>query len=219
MGGIPHHVLNRAVRRSVIFGADEDYRTFEDVLIDARSRFSMRVCEYTVMPNHFHLILWPVTDLQVSDFMRWLTMTQTQRWHRARGTTGTGPLYQGRFKAFPVQTDHHFGTVARYVQRNPVRASLVRRVEDWRWSSAWRRCNNCDQWLADWPVAMPVDWVALANDPANDQDLVVVRDSVAASWPYGDAQWTRDMAERFAENRELRLRARKEKLALEYLVR
>jgi putative transposase len=206
MSGIPYHVLNRASRRSVIFGVDEDYRMFEDLLIEATGRFEMRLCEFTIMPNHWHLILWPHGDLQVSLFMQWLTMTQTQRWHRARGTTGTGPLYQGRFKALPVQADDHFVTVARYVQRNPVRASLVGRVEEWRWSSAWRRCNKCDHFLAEWPVPMPSSWLTFANEPMEERQLEAVRDAVAGVWPYGDTEWTRQMNEKFALDRSRRLR-------------
>ena len=108
----------------MIFGLDDDYRTFEELLIAASRKYSMRVLDFSIMPNHLHLILWPDEDLQLSRFMQWLTGTQTQRWHAAHGTTGTGPLYQGRFKAIPVQCDQHFLTLARYVERNPVRPAV-----------------------------------------------------------------------------------------------
>jgi putative transposase len=211
MAGIPQHVMNRASRRSVIFGVDEDYRIFEDVLIEATRIHSMRLCDFTIMPNHWHLILWPHEDLQVSRFMQWLTMTQTQRWHVARGTTGTGPLYQGRFKAIPVQADDHFLAVTRYVQRNPVRASLARRVEEWRWSSARHRCNKSDQFLAEWPVPMPANWLETANESMEEVELKAIRDAIACDWPYGDAEWTRDMTKKFALNRARRLRRRTER--------
>jgi REP-associated tyrosine transposase len=213
MAGIPHHVINRASRRQVIFGVDEDYQTFEDLLIAATHRFAMRVLDFVIMRNHFHLILWPDTDLQLSRFMQWLTGTQTQRWHAAHRTSGTGPLYQGRYKAIPVQCDHHFLTVARYVERNPVRALLAGRVEEWRWSSAWHRGNNCDTFLAAWPVPMPPHWLAIANDPLPDGELARIREAVALGWPYGDAEWTREMAEHFALQRALRCPGRPRKAA------
>ena len=73
-------------------------------------------------------------------FVRWLTHTHTMRWHAHYHTTGTGHLYQGRFESSPVQTDGHFLTVCRYVERNALRAAnLVERAEDWRWCSLWRR--------------------------------------------------------------------------------
>src|SRR5208283_5511707 len=84
-------------------------------------------------------------DRQVSEFLRWLTVTHTQRWHAQRQTSGTGHLYQGRFKSFPVESDEHLYTVLRYVERNPVRANLVERAEDWRWSSLGRYAKGDDR--------------------------------------------------------------------------
>jgi putative transposase len=87
------------------------------------------------MPNHFHLVLWPRRDGDLSRFMQWLTMTHTQRWHAHRRDAGHGHLYQSRFKSFPIQTDGHFLSVCRYVERNALRARLVGRAEDWAWCS------------------------------------------------------------------------------------
>jgi len=81
------------------------------------------------MPNHWHFLFWPRKDGELSEVMRLLSVTHTQRWHAHRHTAGTGPVYQGRFKSFPVQSDEHFLTVARYVERNPVRTNLVLRAE------------------------------------------------------------------------------------------
>jgi hypothetical protein len=101
------------------------------------------------MPNHWHLLLWPRRDGELSEILRWITVTHTQRWHAHHHTAGTGPVYQGRFKSFPVQTDEHFLTVARYVERNALRAKLVTREKDWQWSSLWRR-NQEDTTLTAW---------------------------------------------------------------------
>src|SRR6266850_1096513 len=98
----------------------------------------MRVLAYCVMPNHWHLVLWPRADGDFSHYVGWLTLTHTQRWHAYQHTVGTGHLYQGRFKSFPVQTDEHVLTVCRYVERNPVRAGLVPQAEHWRWGSLWQ---------------------------------------------------------------------------------
>ena len=64
-----------------------------------------------------------------------MTVTHTQRWHAAHRTAGTGPLYQGRFKSFPIQEHEHLLSVLRYAERNALRANLVKRAADWRWSS------------------------------------------------------------------------------------
>src|ERR1700687_4041825 len=111
--GLPDHVFNRASRRDVLFADGEDYRTFLEVLVQAKRRFAIRLLAFAIMRNHWHLILWTHTDLQISRFMHWLTGTHTQRWHAAHHTAGTGPLYQGRYKAIPIQSDDHFLVVAR----------------------------------------------------------------------------------------------------------
>ncbi len=138
-GGIVYHVLNRAVGRKTLFRKDGDYLAFEKVLEQTVERTSSRLLSYCVMPNHWHLLWWPREDGELSEVMRWLSVTHTQRWHAHHHTAGTGPIYQGRFKSFPIQSDEHFLTVARYVERNALRANLVTRAQDWRWSSLWRR--------------------------------------------------------------------------------
>lgn len=138
-GGLAYHVLNRRVGRLPLFEKRADYAAFEKILEEAHAQTRIRIAAYCLMPNHWHLLLWPREDGELSEVLRWITVTHTQRWHAHRQTSGTGPVYQGRFKSFPVQTDEHFLTVARYVKRNAVRAKLVDRAEDWQWSSLWRR--------------------------------------------------------------------------------
>ena len=112
------HVLNRAVARLPLFECESDYAAFERVLSEAHERFPLEVLAYCMMPNHWHFILRPTSDGRLTEFLRWLTHTHTMRWHAHHHTVGTGHLYQGRFKAFPVEDDNHFYTVAHYVERN-----------------------------------------------------------------------------------------------------
>ena len=128
-GGYAYHVLNRAVARERIFAKARDFEAFEEVIEQAKSRLPMRVLAWCAMPNHWHFVRWPHGDGDLSEFMRWLTVTHTQRWHAAHRTSGTGALYQGRFKSFPIQEDAHLFTVLRYVERNPLRANLVKEAE------------------------------------------------------------------------------------------
>lgn len=141
-GGLAYHVLNRRVGRLPLFEKSADYAAFEKILQEAYKRTGIRIAAYCLMPNHWHLLLWPQGDGELSEVMRWVTVTHTQRWHAHRHTSGSGPVYQGRFKSFPVQTDEHFLTVARYVERNAMRAKLVARAEEWQWSSLWRWARN-----------------------------------------------------------------------------
>lgn len=210
-GEIAYHVLNRRVGRLLLFEKPGDYAAFELVLAEAAFQRRLRIAAYCLMPNHWHLLLWPRHDGELSEALRWITVTHTQRWHAHRHTAGTGPVYQGRFKSFPVQTDEHFLTVARYVERNALRAKLVDRAEDWRWSSLWRRGQTeptQSAWLSGWPVEQPRDWVARTNRVQTTSELEGLRLSVQRGRPFGDDIWVQRMAKRFGMESTLRSRGR-----------
>ena len=194
--GVVFHVLNRGVRKLQLFDRPSDYRAFLKVLREAQERIPLRCLAYCLMPNHFHLVLWPKTDTELSAFMGWLTTTHSKRWHAQRGTAGTGHVYQGRYKAFPVSTDTHFLRLCRYVERNALRAGVVTRAEDWPWCSlADRVRGRSTVSLADWPVERPSDWTDLVQlDVAEEtQDL---RRAVNRSSPYGPDAWRVQVASR-----------------------
>ncbi len=199
-GALAYHVLNRRVGRLPLFEQPSDYAAFEQILAEAVDRTRIRVAAYCLMPNHWHLVLWPQQDGDLSEVLRWVTVTHTQRWHAHHHTAGTGPVYQGRFKSFAVQTDEHFLTVARYVERNALRAKLVERAEAWRWSSLWRRTQDnphLRSWLSDWPMEQPRDWLQWVNRPHSASELEALRVSVQRGRPFGDESWVRRMVKRF----------------------
>lgn len=192
-GGYVYHVLNRANARMTIFEDDDDYEAFEKVLAEAVERTATRLLAYCVMPNHWHLVVWPRKEGELSRFVGWLTLTHTQRWHAHRGTTGSGHVYQGRFKSFPVQTDDHYYTVARYVERNALRAKLVRRAEHWQWNSLyrWLRGSADDRsLLAAWPLPRKASWVDHVNEPLTKSELAAIQHSVQRGSPYGETAWS-----------------------------
>ncbi len=210
-GGIVYHVLNRAVGRKTLFRKDGDYLAFEKVLEQTVERTSSRLLSYCVMPNHWHLLWWPREDGELSEVMRWLSVTHTQRWHAHHHTAGTGPIYQGRFKSFPIQSDEHFVTVARYVERNALRANLVTRAQDWRWSSLWRRWQrdkSLQQMLARWPIAVPPGWLRQVNRPLSERELEAVRRSAQRGRPFGGDRWTARIAKLLNIESSLRPRGR-----------
>lgn len=198
-GGLAYHVINRATAGLELFSKNPDYEAFERVLIEARQRHPMRLCAYVLMPNHFHLVLWPERDGQLSSFMKWLTMTHVQRWHAHRQSAGRGHVYQGRFKSFPIQTDAHFLSVCRYVERNPLRANLVPRAELWPWSSLACRQTPSQKSLAlldPWPVPLPRNWPARVNAPQSQKELDALHLSLRRGRPYGAADWSAHLAPR-----------------------
>jgi putative transposase len=189
-----------------------DYEAFEEVLAEARQRMPMRTLAWCVMPNHWHLVLWPRGDGDLSEFMRWLTVTHTQRWHAAHKTAGTGPLYQGRFKSFPIQEDGHLVTVMRYVERNAQRAKLVARPEQWRWSSLWHRIHGAPGAIDQGPVRLPGDWPQHVRSPQTEAELAALRQSVTRGNPYGEGPWQERTAKRLGLQSTLRPRGRPRKL-------
>src|SRR5439155_12357647 len=173
-----YHVMNRTWPGNELFADAGDYEAFERVLAEALERFrSMRLCAYCLMPNHFHLVLWPRNDGELSRFMQWLTMTHAQRWHAHRRSGGRGHLYQSRFKSFVIQQDGHFLDVSRYAERNALRSNLCRRAQDWRWGSLYVRLaksHPLQGLLAHWPVPRPRDWVKMVNQPQEEQELAAL---------------------------------------------
>ena len=128
--------------------------------------------------------------------MQWLTVTHVRRWHAHHHSAGTGPIYQGRFKSFPVQEDEHFLSVCRYVERNGLRANLVPRAEAWRWSSLWQRTQATQvPWLSEWPIPLPRQWTEQANKAQTENELSALRRSVVRGVPYGDDAWQDQTAE------------------------
>ena len=210
-GGLAYHILNRRVGRLALFDKPADYMAFEKILNEAHERTGIRIAAYCLMPNHWHLLLWPRADGELSEVMRWITVTHTQRWHAHRQSFGSGPVYQGRFRSFPVQTDEHFLTVARYVERNALRAKLVKRAEQWQWSSLWRWAQGDPKLLAflsDWPVKRPRQWVGWVNRAETASELEDLRCSAQRGRPFGSQGWVVRVAKRLSLESTLRPRGR-----------
>ena len=213
-GGLVYHVLNRANARMTIFEKPEDYDAFERVLEEAVDRTGMRLLAYCVMPNHWHLVVWPREDDELSRFTGWLTLTHTRRWHAHRHSSGSGHVYQGRFKSFPIQDDEHFLTVCRYVERNALRANLVQRAEAWRPGSLyrWSHGNAKEKSLLNpWPRPRLADWTKHVNTPLTEGELSALRRSVNRGSPFGETSWRDRTARRLGLESTLRPQGRPKK--------
>ena len=189
LGGYVYHVLNRANGRLRIFRKTGDFLAFEKILAEGLARVPMRLCGYCLMSNHWHLLLWPRGDSDLPDFMRWITLTHTQRHHAAHGTVGTGHLYQGRYKSFPVQDDAHYLTVLRYIEANPLRAGLVERAGQWPWSGlAVRQGREIGFVMTEGPVDLPEDWARFVQEYGDENQMVDLARSIKRGTPLGDCQ-------------------------------
>jgi putative transposase len=199
--GLPYHVLNRGNRRQAIFSQQGDYEMFLTTLADAIKQTPLAILAYVIMPNHFHLVLWPQRGTDISAFMRWFMNAHIRRYHRFGELWGTGHLYQGRFKAFPIQTDHHLLTVLRYVEANPLRAHLVPRAEAWKWSSLTREtCLDGRLIITPSPVRRPDSWTDIVNEKLPMAAYDSLRTAAQRQIPFGDPDWIR-----FVEQQKKRL--------------
>jgi len=195
-----YHVINRGNGRQTIFRDEEDFLLFESLLEEAKkSVVDMRVLAYVLMPNHWHLILQPKKDGDLSFFMHWLTTTHTRKDHVKTKTIGGGHLYQGRYKSFLVDSDKYFLSVIKYIERNPVRAKLSINCEDWRWGSAWRRIygdNKQKKFLSPPPEPFPDHYRKWINTNDKEEDLLKIRNCVNKGVPYGGDKWSEQMIEK-----------------------
>ncbi|MBX4197795.1 transposase [Candidatus Parcubacteria bacterium] len=207
MGDYIYHVINRGTARVQIFYTEEDYDLFELVLEEAQAKFGMRILAYCVMPNHWHLVIYPKEDGEISKFMKWLTGTHTQRWHAVHGTAGSGHIYQGRYKSFVVEDDKYLLDLIRYVESNPLHANLVNRAEEWKWSSLNRRLEQC-RYLSLLPTELPANYIESVNQGMSSNNMRKIQTSVVRSKPLGKDEWVQKMIERFKLQTSIRPRGR-----------
>ena len=169
------------------------------------------------MPNHWHFVVRPTADDQVSAFFQLLTVTHTMRWHAHYHAGGSGYLYQGRFKSFPVQSDHHLLKVIRYVERNPVRGKLVKRAETWHWSSAWARLQTdpaMRRWLSlPTDPSLPRQWQKWVNEPQSEAEVKAIRNCIRRGSPFGSDSWAHNSVIRLGLESTRRPRGRPKKEA------
>ena len=183
-----YHVLNRGNAKQVVFTQTRDYDSFLKLLCQAKQRHPLDLLAYCLMPNHFHLIVRPTRGSDLSRFMQWLLTSHVRQHHRRNGTSGH--IWQGRYKSFLIQEDRHLLVAMRYVERNPVRARLVKSAADWTWSShressglnERRRTEAC-------PVTLTSDWPNYVDQPLMDAELEDIRRSVNQQAPFGSSDW------------------------------
>ena len=208
------HVLNRGVGRMRIFHHDDDYLAFERVMEETLETRPMRICAYCLMPNHWHMVLWPEHDADLAAFMQRLTVTHVARWQRNKRRVGYGHVYQGRFKSFPVETDDYFYQVVRYVERNPLRANLVDDLDEWRWSSLWRYGRGTasqKRLLSPWPLDRPRKWKSHVECVPAESEQSALQRSIDRGSPLGQKAWVCQVAEQLNLTSTLARRGRPRK--------
>lgn len=193
-----YHVINRANGRTQIFDTPEDFALFEELLEKTKNEVGMRVLAYCIMPNHWHLVLYPRTDGDLGIFMHRLTNAHTRLVRTHTNTVGSGHLYQGCYKAFLIENDTHLLTVIKYVERNAARTRLAPDCESWRWGSACCRLEGSPELkklLDESPTPLPARYRAWINEPDKTEELSSMRYSLNRGIPFGSAHWVDAMVD------------------------
>ncbi len=127
-----YHIMNRGRRSEPVFLKTKDYLMFLDLLKQCKELWGINIGAYCLMTNHYHLLI-QTPDANISRVMRHLNSIYTQRFNRTHGYDG--PLFRGRYKSVLVCDDSYLLELIRYIHKNPVRASMVKDMDDYRWSS------------------------------------------------------------------------------------
>jgi putative transposase len=185
---VAHHVTQRGNRRQEVFFGDEDYAAYRDLVAEACRANSVRCLAWCLMPNHVHLILVPSTPDGLRAALADAHRRYSRRINFAKGWTGY--LWQGRFASYPMD-DAHLVAAIRYVELNPVKAKLVARAEDWRWSSARAHVRQQPDGLTDLEASAAIcaDWGAMLRDgpEAADRGEAEIEAHQRTGRPWGSA--------------------------------
>ncbi len=197
LAGATYHVMNRGNRKACVFEDDRDCRQFLNILIQVSNEFMVEVLAGSLMVNHFHLLVTtPLGNL--SEFMQQLQGRFAQYYNRRHKRVGH--LFGGRFKAPIIENDLHLLTAAAYIFMNPVRAGLVNRMEDWRWST-----YAASAGLAPVPPYLSLAWVdRLCAAGSREQSQLKLREFMLTEHPvesylaatepvYGSAPFRREI--------------------------
>ena len=209
------HMPNRTNRRVTIFHKNADFEAFERIIAEALDRMQFKLFSYCLMPNQWHLVVSPDVNGEMSRCGQWLGLTHTQRYNAHYHTTGEGPLYQGRYKSFPVQSDGHFLSACRYVERNAYTAELCDSPDLWRYGSLWRWRHGSasdKSLLSPWPIRRRSGWVDWVRQPVTSKEPKRWRWSVKRGASHGDEPWVASTARRCDLESTLRPRGRPRKL-------
>ncbi len=202
IGGHCYHLINRGNNKGRVFHEASDYSAFLTLLHEVRERVPIAIFAACLMPNHLHFVVQPKADDDLARWTHWLFTTHVRRQHRKYGTSGR--IWQGRFKAFAIQEDAHLLTVLRYVERNALRADLVRRAEHWRWGSLYWRINGEDRVVLDPPpLPLPGNWPEYVNRPQSSAETDAIHTCINRQRPYGARDWVERKAREFGADQSL----------------
>ncbi len=211
---VPHHITQRGNRREEVFFTDDDRHAYLAWLKDYAEKYEVHILAYCLMTNHIHLIAVPASEDGLEKVLKPLHMRYAQRVNRTRGWKGH--LWQGRYFSSALDEDYLWAAV-RYVERNPVRARLVRKAENYRWSSASAHCGiKPDPVLTRKPFWQRQfesigDWAAWLAEGDEPQRLEILRRNVEKGLPCGSEKFIQKLEKLTGRALQYRPRGRPKK--------
>ncbi len=215
-GGLCYHVLNRGNAGTEVFRDACDYAGFVELLQQGTETRNIRLLAYCLLPDHFHMVLWPRKDGDLSHWMQWLSTSHVRRYHQQHQSSGH--IWGGRFRAFPVQPTENLLTVLRYVEQNPLRLKnlKVRKLERWPWSSVGKEVAGLERpKIEPGPMARGSNWLQSVLQPLTTEELVLLRRSVVRGAPFGDSKWQQRIIAKLGLESTMRPRGRPRKTTVE----
>lgn len=213
----PHHIVQRGHNRAGVFRKAEDYRYYLATLIEWKQKLGLKLYAYCLMTNHVHLILEPDESVSaVGYLMRRLAGRQTRLVNAMEGRTGS--LWEGRYKASPIQSERYLLACSRYVELNPVRAGMVASATDYAWSSycakiggkwpEWLDEDVCYRSLGGSARERSRSYSEYIEGDVNEEEQVLIRTALRRNQLTGDERFIKDVARRLGQRIEFRGRGR-----------
>jgi putative transposase len=204
VAGQPLHVIQRGNGSGRIFFTEADFAQYRAWLIEAAQAYGLAVHAYVLMPDHVHLLVTPSSAESLPRTMQSLGRRYVRHINARTGRTGT--LWEGRYRAAPIDSDEYFIACCRYIEMNPVRARRVAYPRDWRWSSYRAHAQGgADALAAFHPLLRRLGrslaerqqaWRALARKKLDPAFVRALRDATNGGWALGDERFRKEIARR-----------------------
>ena len=198
----PLHVIQRGNNKQAIFFADEDYALYRRWLAEAAEAYGCAIHAYVLMPNHVHFLLTPGAKDSLPRLMQSLGRRYVRYINAAHGRSGT--LWEGRYRAAPIDEDAYFLACCRYIEANPVRAKLAKHPRDYPWSSYPAHAAGVeDKLVSPHPLFKRLGrsladrrkaYRALFHVKPDEEFIAALRVATNGGWALGDARFKRAVA-------------------------
>lgn len=203
----PHHIIQRGAGQHPVFHDSADYELFLHYLAESARIFKVAIHAYVLMTNHIHLLASPSDTTGLARMMQWMGRHYVPYFNRKYARTGT--LWQGRYKTAVIDSEHYFLSCSRYIELNPVRAGMVARPGDYKWSSYHHHIGARHEpvitehglyWrLGNTPFAREAAYGQLVDLGTSPNEVDMITQSTLKGWAVGSASFKTHLEKKVAQ--------------------